>query len=542
MTTTGASTIYNDLFRSFGLRENPFHVSPDPRFHFSGPAYETAIAELMFGIEGHRGLLVLTGEAGTGKTTLMRKFLRWLGDRNYSSSYIFHTHLDPAELLEFILRDFGVPVESTKKTDLLASLHRWLHARQAEGDSPVIIIDEAQALSLRTLSELTTLLNLEDSRGKLVQIVLAGQPELEEKLRRPELRALRQRIMVRCRLPLLTLEETSDYILARMQGAGATDASAFPRETVQTLYSYARGIPRIVNLLCEHALIGAYADRHKVVTPTNIRKVAAEFDFPGEPFASLQFDAPMNLRTVEPEPSRQSLFEDIFSIPTVPPVETTPKAPYEARMDAPQEVARAASAFEFSIPAVAPIETTPKAPYQARMDAPREVANMVSAFEALAPTVPSPEPYTLPELRIPAIRPTDPSVEQSLEVSPSFTAEAPETEPISAEPQIPVPYSHFVAEPEAQEESSGGWRRHRSESGFVRYWREVVSSFTRDMRRTFRPIAWWVNSISSKSGYRKAAAAQRVPQSVGRWLREPMNPTRPRTAQTGATAARANKS
>jgi general secretion pathway protein A len=166
------------MFRSFGLKENPFHVSPDPRFLFSGPSYEAALAELMFGIEAHRGLLVLTGEAGTGKTTLMRHFLQWLKSRQFSSSYIFHSHLDPAELFEFILRDFDVPVESTKKSDLLATLHRWLHARQAEGDSPVIVIDEAQALSLRTLSELNLLLNLENIRGKLVQIVLAGQADL----------------------------------------------------------------------------------------------------------------------------------------------------------------------------------------------------------------------------------------------------------------------------------------------------------------------------------------------------------------------------
>src|SRR6266566_10080540 len=112
VTTTGTSTIYEHMFRSFGLRENPFHVSPDPRFLFFGPAYETALAELMFGIESHRGLLVLTGEAGTGKTTLIRHFLQWLKTRQFSSSYIFHAHLDPADLFEFILRDFGVEVDS----------------------------------------------------------------------------------------------------------------------------------------------------------------------------------------------------------------------------------------------------------------------------------------------------------------------------------------------------------------------------------------------------------------------------------------------
>jgi type II secretory pathway predicted ATPase ExeA len=275
------------MFRSFGLKENPFHVSPDPRFLFSGPAYESAVAELMFGIEAHRGLLVLTGEAGTGKTTLMRHFLQWLNVRHFSSAYIFHAHLDPRDLYEFILRDFGVPVESTRKSELLVSLHRWLLLRQAEGDSPVIVIDEAQAMSLRTLNELNSMLNLENPRGKLLQIVLAGQPELEEKLRRPESRALRQRIMVRCRLPLLTLEETSEYIDSRLRGAGnlvSGSTKVFPLETVETIYSFARGIPRVVNLLCEHGLVGAYADHQTTVSSQNIRRAAAEFDLAGAPF------------------------------------------------------------------------------------------------------------------------------------------------------------------------------------------------------------------------------------------------------------------
>ena len=177
-----------------------------------------------------------------------------------------------------------------KKSDLLATLHRWLHARQAEGDSPVIVIDEAQALSLRTLSELNLLLNLENSGGKLVQIVLAGQPELEEKLRRPESHALRQRIMVRCRLPLLSLEETQEYIASRLRDAGGSGAQTFPAETVETIYSYARGIPRVVNLLCEQALIGAYADRSTTVSPENVRRVAAEFDLVGEPFRATHQD------------------------------------------------------------------------------------------------------------------------------------------------------------------------------------------------------------------------------------------------------------
>jgi type II secretory pathway predicted ATPase ExeA len=332
--TTTPSTPYEQLFQSFGLRENPFRVSADMRFVFLGRSYEATLAEMMFGIESRSGLLVLTGEPGTGKTMLLRRFLQWFSQRNCSSAYVFHSHLNTAGLFAFIARDFGIAVDSTKKSDLLAALQKWLQARQAEGDSPVIVIDEAQALSTRALDELCLLLNLENSGGKLVQIVLAGQPELDEKLRQPELRQLRQRIAVRCRLPVLTLEETEEYVASRLQSAGARQQTIFPPETIRALYPCAHGTPRVINLLCEKALLAAYAERQTVVSPANMRRVATELDLGFESIGTASSDAPprpslvIPLEKREPEPAATQG-------PATPVVELEEKKPEPVSVDPP---------------------------------------------------------------------------------------------------------------------------------------------------------------------------------------------------------------
>jgi general secretion pathway protein A len=275
--------MYEQVFHFFGLQENPFRVSPDPRFYFSTPASDAALAELIHSVDTPQGFIVLTGEAGTGKTTLLNHFLDWLCDRQRSSSYVFHPQLKPAELFDFILCDFGVPCETGHKGHPLATLHQWLIRRHATGDSPVVIIDEAQAVSVRTLGQLRLLLDLEKPGSKLLHIVLAGQPQLDEKLRRPELRRLQEHVTFHCSLLPLSSEETAQYVKSRLVSAGGPDVGLFTQESLEMTHLYARGIPRTLNLLCEHALISGYTEQVKVISPDMIRRVAADFDLTPQP-------------------------------------------------------------------------------------------------------------------------------------------------------------------------------------------------------------------------------------------------------------------
>ena len=276
--------MYEEFFSYFGLRANPFHVSPDPRFYIPTPAYESALSEIKYGIETRQGLMVLTGEAGTGKTTLLQILLEWLHGSGHSSSYIFHSLLEPADLFAFILRDFGIPCASMDKGKVLQALHQWLIQRHARGDTPVIVIDEAQVLLSRTLDELRLLLNLETPAGKLVQIVLAGQQELESKLRQPELRQLRQRIVFHSRIAKMTLEETTNYISSRLASAGG-NSDIFSVAALEGIHTFSSGIPRVVNLLCEHSLIGAYAAQQQNISREIVQRVAADFDLAAKPMA-----------------------------------------------------------------------------------------------------------------------------------------------------------------------------------------------------------------------------------------------------------------
>jgi general secretion pathway protein A len=270
--------MYEEFFGHFGLQRNPFHVSPNPRTFHSTPVHDEALTQLVFGIEARHGLMVLTGEPGTGKTTILHYLLEWLQKQKYSSAYLFQTLVPSMDLLRLIMRDFGVVCDSQNKGDVLVALKEWLVARHRLGDCPVILIDEAQGLTTRGLQELGMLLNLEESGVSLVQLVLAGQPQLEEKLKWRKLAQLRQRISCHSKLRPLTPEETAGYVRARLGGAGAGARALFPQKAMEEIYRYSQGIPRVIHLLCEHALLATYADRRDSVTPGDILHVAQQFE------------------------------------------------------------------------------------------------------------------------------------------------------------------------------------------------------------------------------------------------------------------------
>jgi type II secretory pathway predicted ATPase ExeA len=272
------------MYRSFfGLRAQPFGASPDPRFLFLRPQVREALACLQYGIAARKGFVVLTGEVGTGKTTLLRAVLGTFTQERISTSFVFNPRLDVLDFLEFVLTDFGIPLKARTKSSMLLQLNSWLIERYLAHQLCVIVVDEAQNLSWELLEEIRLLTNLETSSEKLVQIVLSGQPELEEILHHPSVRQLRQRISFWCKTQPLTGEETRDYIAERLHIAGAAQPVFLP-EATDLVYHYSQGIPRIINLLCENSLINAYAEQVKPIPEYIVEAVGLELNVVEHPF------------------------------------------------------------------------------------------------------------------------------------------------------------------------------------------------------------------------------------------------------------------
>ena len=273
----------------FGLKDNPFNVNPDPRYLFLTKEIEEALSGLMYGVQNRKGFITLIGEVGTGKTTLINRLVEWLHQQKVRTAFLFNSRMNTNQLFDFILAEFGILCESRSKSQQLMSLNQWLLDRYRAGETTVLIVDEAQNLTHAVLEEIRLLTNLETSTEKLLQIVLAGQQELEEKLKLPQLRQLRQRIMLRCKTSPLTKEQTNDYIVERLRiaGAGPGGQPIFSPLAIETTHLYSLGIPRVVNLLCEHSLINAYVEQQRPIQAKIIEDVAREFQLDQvEPIAS----------------------------------------------------------------------------------------------------------------------------------------------------------------------------------------------------------------------------------------------------------------
>lgn len=272
--------MYNNFFK---LHSSPFGTSPDPRFLYMMPHTREALACLEYGISARKGFTVLTGEVGTGKTTLLKRALASFNNRRISTAFVFNPRLEVLDFLEFVLADFGINSPSRTKSGMLLQLNRWLIERYRMEETCVVVIDEAQNLSWELLEEIRLLTNLETSSEKLLQIVLSGQPELEEKLRHPSVRQLRQRVALWCRTQPLTESQTHSYVAERLRLAGAA-RPIFTSEALDLIYRYSHGIPRLINLLCEHSLIVAFVEQIQEVSADLVEGVAAELELETAPF------------------------------------------------------------------------------------------------------------------------------------------------------------------------------------------------------------------------------------------------------------------
>lgn len=262
----------------FGLKEKPFNLSPDPRFIYFTERHCEALANLVYGIRERKGFLVLSGEVGTGKTTLVNALLDTLDRTGILSAFVFNPILTSSEFFEYLMADLNLKADVRSKSQVLIKLNSLLLERYRTGQITVLIVDEAQNLSSEILEEIRLLTNLETATEKLLQIVLVGQPELSLKLNSPELRQLKQRISLRCTLDPLTLSETREYIRTRMEIAGVPNQQIFPDTTVTEVFRCSGGIPRLVNTICDNALLNGYACDTKIIGVDIVQEVAEDLE------------------------------------------------------------------------------------------------------------------------------------------------------------------------------------------------------------------------------------------------------------------------
>jgi general secretion pathway protein A len=267
----------------FGLAQNPFNLSPDPNFLYRSPQHEEALANLTYGVRSRKGFIVLTGEVGTGKTTMLECLRDYLDSQRTEFAFIFNSRLTPDQFFEMTAYDFDLQCDRKSKTSVLFALNQLLVEQAERGRTCVLIVDEAHNLEWDVLEEIRLLGNLENRQGKLLQIILAGQPELDRKLDAPNLRQLKQRIVLRCNLSPLTPDETVAYIESRMARAGMPSQKVFPSEIIEEIHKRSRGIPRLINLLCDNLLVTGFAMEQKVIDVEMLDEVCEDLrlEWPG---------------------------------------------------------------------------------------------------------------------------------------------------------------------------------------------------------------------------------------------------------------------
>ena len=273
--------MYNGFF---GFKENPFNLSPDPAFLYRSPQHEEALANLVYGVQSRKGFIVLTGEVGTGKTTILECLRDHLEQAGVEFAFVFNSRINANQFFEMIAYDLDLRCDRNSKTEVLFALNQLLIQQANEGRTSVLIIDEAQNLEWAVREEIRLLGNLENPRiGKLLQIILSGQPEFERKLDAPNLRQLKQRIVLRCNLQPLTLKETSEYIDSRLVHAGLEKQEIFAERLIADIHLRTQGIPRLINAVCDNMLLNAVAQETKGCTVEMLEEVSNDMrlEWPG---------------------------------------------------------------------------------------------------------------------------------------------------------------------------------------------------------------------------------------------------------------------
>jgi general secretion pathway protein A len=260
----------------YGLKERPFNVTSDPAFFFLSKKHKEALSHLLYGASQRKGLIVLTGEIGTGKTTLCRFFLNQLS-KEVKTAFILNPNLSQLELLYAIVNDFGIKPQARTRLSMTWELNKFLMKESETGNNTVLIIDEAQSLRPSLLEQLRLLSNLETDKDKLLQVILVGQPELSDKLNLYGLRQLKQRVMVKFHISPLEADEVKEYIQHRLNVAGCADQVRFSQEAIQFISDFSCGTPRLINMICDRALLAGFVAEARDINLDIIKKCSDEF-------------------------------------------------------------------------------------------------------------------------------------------------------------------------------------------------------------------------------------------------------------------------